>query len=374
MKKIAFASSMAAILLLLGAGCAPQEEPTNLTEGEDNSGDTMEVTTVKVGWMGPLSGDAASYGESIKRGVELALKDAGLENIELIVEDSKCDAKEAVNAVNKLINVDEVQAIVGEVCSGATLAAAPIAEQNGVVMISAASTAPTVSDAGEYIFRTVPSDSAQGDFGANLVREKGFDKLAVLAINDDYGQGFNLVLNDRFPALGGEVVASETFSAGDVDLNTQLTKIKNSGAEAVFIISNSPDSAVAALKQITQLGLEVTVFASEGLKSQDILDGAKEAAEGMFVTPPASPTAEFTEAHTTEYEVEPGPFSAQAYDAMTAIASAVNGGAYTGEAIKDALLDLTFTGASGEIDFDQNGDVAGEYEVFVVKDGAFVVE
>lgn len=330
-------------------------------------------TEVKLGFMGPLSGDAASYGESIKRGLELAQKESGL-NVEIVYEDSKCDGKEAVNAINKLINVDQVVAIVGEVCSGATLAAAPVAEQNRVVMISPSSTSPKVSEAGAYIFRTVPSDALQGDFGARLVYDKGLRKLAVLYSNEEYGLGFNNVLKESFPKLGGELVASEAFERGAVDLRTQITKVKAANPNAIYIISNSPDSAVAVLKQLKELGVQATVFGSEGLKSEDITKGAGEAAEGLILTTVSSGTSDFIARHQAEYGTDPGPFAAQGYDAMKALTLAIEDGANAGTKIKNKLADLEFDGASGKIKFDERGDVAGNYDVFVVKDGKFVLE
>ncbi|MCH7568301.1 MAG: penicillin-binding protein activator [Nanoarchaeota archaeon] len=323
---------------------------------------------VRIGFMAPLTGDAASYGESIKRGVELARKDSGLNNIEITFEDSGCEPKGAVNSINKLISVNRVQAIVGEVCSGATLAAAPIAERNDVVLISSSSTSPKITEAGDYIFRTVPSDALQGNFGAQLVYEKGYRKLAILYSNEEYGLGFNNVLVDRFQ---GQVVTSEAFERGASDLRTQLTKIKNSGADSIYIISNSPDSSIAALKQIKELGLNIKLFGSEGLKSADILE-AGSAAEGLILTTVSSGTTDFAENHKRVYGEEPGPFAAQAYDAFMAVAKAIKQGAKTGAEIKDALYDIEFNGASGRIEFDRNGDVSGNYNVFEVRGGKFV--
>lgn len=333
-------------------------------------GQTAQVNdnTVVVGWMGPLSGDAASYGESILKGAKLAFKDEGLD-VKLVTEDSKCDGKEAVSAINKLVSVDKVVVVLGEVCSGATLAAAPIAEQNGVSMISASSTSPEISDAGDYIFRTVPSDALQGAFGAELVAAQGHTKLAVLHGNEDYGIGFKSVLEENFPLEGGEVVAAEAFTRGSVDMRTQLTKIKNSGADSIYIISNSPDSGVAALKQIEELGLEVAVFGSEGLKSDDVLKGAGKAAEGLVLTSVSGGSSSFVARHQQEYNEAPGPFAAQGYDAAKAVALVIKNGAKTAEEIKDALYSVSFGGASGSISFDTDGDVEGNYDVFVVKNG-----
>lgn len=348
--------------LLRRPATPPSEKPIESTK------------TIKIGFMGPLTGDAASYGESIKRGVDLAVKEMGLANVSVIYEDSKCEAKDAVNAINKLINIDKVVAIVGDVCSGATLAAAPVAEKNKVVMISPASTSPKITEAGDYIFRVVPSDALQGEFGAKLVIKKGYKKLAILYGNEEYGVGFEKVLRENFKKLGGEVVASESFERGATDLRTQIAKIKAAKPQAIYIISNSPDSAVSALRQLKELKVGAVLFGSEGLKSADIIDGAKEAAEGLIVTSVTSGTGDFISRHVKEYNLEPGPFAAFGYDAFKAIALAVKKGAVNSEEIKKALYDLTFDGATGFVDFDANGDVGGNYDVFVAKEGKFVLE
>ncbi|MDA2922699.1 penicillin-binding protein activator [Patescibacteria group bacterium AH-259-L07] len=332
-----------------------------------------EQGVITIGFMGPLTGDAASYGESIKRGLDLSVQDMNLAKVEVMYEDSKCEGKDAVNAINKLISINKVVAIVGEVCSGATLAAAPVANDNAVVLISSASTSPKLSEAGAYIFRTVPSDALQGNFGAQLVYDKGYRNLAILYSNEEYGIGFTTVLTQSFEGLGGEVVASESFERNATDIRTQLTKIKAEAPDALYIVSNSPASAVASLRQVKELGIKLALFGSEGLKSPDIVESAQEAAEGLVLTSVSSGTSGFIEKHRVAYETDPGPFAAQAYDAFFALGRAIEGGATTGEQIKDALFGIEFEGASGYIKFDQNGDVLGNYDVYTVQDGAFVL-
>lgn len=329
-----------------------------------------ETDEIKIGFMGPLSGDAASYGHGIKRGVELALKDSKLENVGIIYEDTKCDGKEAVTAVNKLVNIDNVVAIIGEVCSGATLAAAPIAEQNEIVMISASSTSPQITDAGDYIFRTVPSDTLQGDFAAHLLFDDGIKKLAILYGNEEYGVGFKEVLEKSFTDLGGEVVASEAFERGSVDLRTQLTKTKRVKPEAVFIISNSPDSAVAALRQIKQLFIKSKIYGSEGLKGPEVAKTT--AGEGLVVTSVSSGTPSFAQKYMNSYGLKVEPFAPQAYDAFSLVAITLKDGAKTGPEIKEKLYAAELKGISGNIIFDSNGDVEGNYEVYELINGTFV--
>ena len=326
---------------------------------------------VKIGFMAPLTGDAASYGNSIKRGVDLALEDSRLENVKVIYEDSGCEGKATASSAQKLINIDKVIAIVGEVCSGATLAAAPIAEAGKVVMISSSSTSPKITESGDYIFRTVPSDALQGDFAGKLIYEKGFKKLAILYPDEDYGVGLEQVLRETFIELGGQLAASEAFERGSTDMRTQLTKIKSQNPDAIYIISNSPDSAVAVLKQIKELRIKSALFGSEGLKGPEV--AGTSAAEGLIITSVSAGTSAFAAKHKAFYGEEPGPFAAQAYDAFTAIAKALEKGAKTGEEIKEQLYITGFSGASGLIKFDGNGDIAGNYDVYELKNGKFVL-
>ena len=120
--------------------------------------------------------------------------------------------------------------------------------------------------------------------------------------------------------------------------------------------------------------MDAKVYGSEGLKSDDILKGAGIAAEGLVITNVSSGTTDFIARHKAEYNAEPGPFAAQGYDAFQALALAIKAGAKTGEEIRAKLDTLEFDGASGKIKFDERGDVAGNYDVLVVKDGKFVAE
>lgn len=362
-KKISFYLSIFTVILLIGAGCAKVGEKTQKQAGGGPD------SQIKVGVMVPLTGGPASYGKSVKKAVELAQKDLD-QDIELIFEDSKCKGKAAASAAKKLINVDKVEAIIGELCSSATLAAAPIAQQNKVPLISPASTAPEVTDQGDYIFRVIPDDSKQGKFGAELVSKDGNERLAVLYVKDNYGTGFNDVLKKEFPNQNGEIVESTAFKKGSTNLQTQLTKIKAANPDSIFIISNSPDSTVAALEQIRELGIEADIYGSEGLKGEDTFK-AGDAAEGLKITAVTSGSEEFIQAHKDEYDSEPGPFAAQGYDAYSAIAKTVDQGANSGTEIKNKLFELNFEGASGDIEFDENGDVPGNFRVLQVKDGEF---
>ncbi len=347
--------------ILFTAGCTDTEE---VTEG-------TEENVIAVGIMGPYTGGAAVYGNAAKDGAMLAFNEANMSKIKVVVEDTKSETKEAATAMNKMVSVDNVQAVVGDLISAATLAAAPIAEQNQVVVISPASTSTDVSDAGDYIFRTIPGDDGQGIFAANTMSEAGYTELALLYTNDQYGNGLAAIITDEFTSIGGEIVAEETYEAGSSDMRTQLTKIKDADPEVVYIVSNTPDSSVALLRQVTEIGIEADIYGSEGLKVASILE-LGDSVEGITITSVSPESEEFRQKYMDEYGEEPPAFAAQAYDAANAIIMAIEQGATNGEEIKDALYEMEFDGASGHIKFDENGDVEGGYVLVEVQDGAFV--
>lgn len=357
---VAIAAIIGALVLI--GGCTDGGDAQTYAGGADQ--------TIKVGIMGPFTGDAAIYGQGAKKGADLAFNEAGLDSVEVVYEDSLCQAKDAANAVNKLVEVDGVQAIIGELCSGATLAAAPTAEQNKVVMISPGSTNPDVSAAGDYIFRTIPSDAKQGAYAAELISSMGYQTLALLYTNDDYGAGLSSVLHDEFTAIGGDVVADETFARGSVDVRTQLAKIKEQSPEAIYIVSNSPDANVAVLQQVAELDIPAQLYGSEGLMGPEV-SGLGAPSEGLIITSVSAGSEEFVDKYVAFYGEEPGPFAAQGYDAAWAIINAITDGATNGEEIKNALYDMEFEGATGVVAFDENGDVIGGYLPKIVKNKEF---
>ena len=165
-------------------------------------------------------------------------------------------------------------------------------------------------------------------------------------------------------------MASESFERSSVDLRTQLSKIRKAKPQAIFIISNSPDSAVAALKQIKQLGIKAKIYGSEGLKGPEV--AAVKTAQGLTITSVSAGTSKFASEYMDEYGLAAEPFSPQGYDAFTAIAKTLAGGAKTGTEIKDALYKESFKGASGDIEFDSDGEVTGSYDVYQLTNGTFV--
>jgi len=363
----------AALLVLAGAGCAPQggNEQTPATA------DDKPVTTepIKVGWMGPLTGDVATVGVACKQAAEMAVKeinDAGGisgRKLEVIYEDSACDAKTGSNAGNKLINADKVVAIIGDLCSGPTLAVAPVAEQNKVLMLATGATAPSITTAGDYIFRIVPSDSYQGKLGAELVYNTlGKKKAAVLYAKADYTEGLANIFTEEYKKLGGEVVLSESFLQTARDLKTQLTKVKNSGAEVLYFPTYT-EAGVAALKQAKDLGLKAQIVGPETFDDPKMQ--AADGANGVIYTMPASVSNySFKTKYLSATGLKEMPvYVTQSYDAPYILANVLKQVGTDPEKIKSEMYNIkNYAGVSGTIGFDGDGDLStAQYEIRVIK-------
>lgn len=385
--------SVLALVVFVGAGCAGEapvaapDVPADAEEAPmedmmDEEMKTMEESTepIQVGWMGPLTGDVANIGTAMRDAVELAVKELNAEggidgrDVNVLYEDGKCDAKQANTAANKLLNVDNVVALLGGVCSGESLAAAPLVNEKQRVMISAASTAPDLSEAGDYFFRVVPSDAYQGRFAAQYAQETlGHQKVAVLHALTDYTQGIADVFAQAFEELGGEVVVKDTFIQGSKDLRTQLTKVKNSDAEFVYFVAYT-ESAIVGLRQMQELGLDLPVLGGDTFADPAVHEA--EGAEGVqFVQAYTADRAAFTEKYLAETGRDDEPaYVAQQYDAANVLFNVLKEAGTEGEALRDALANTEYKGVSGNIEFDPNGDLQGaKYSVLRIENGTGVV-
>jgi len=345
----------------------------------------VEKGAIKIGFIGPLTGEAAIYGTSPKKGADLAIEEINAKGgingkkLELIVEDSKCDPKEAVNAINKLVNVDKIKFIIGGMCSSETLAAAPTAESSKVIMISPVSTNYKVSQAGDYIFRTVPSDALQGKKAAELAYQKGFRKAAILYVStNDYGLGLEKVFKEEFSKLGGTVVISEGYAAGDSDFRTQLTKIKFANPDVLFIPSQMPGNDLI-VKQAKELGIGCQIIGTETMQDENFVKTVGKAADGIIFTSFAeykgAQAHAFSARFKAKFSEEKTIYSDYAYDAVYALEKAMTAckDVQDSVCVKTELYKTDFIGATGPVGFDENGDVKGkDFAVFKIENSQFV--
>ncbi len=345
-----------------------------------NTGMSENKGNIKIGLIAPLTGDVATIGQGTKSAAELAISEinsAGGVNgrmLTLISEDGKCDGKESVSAVTKLVNIDKVDAIVGGTCSSESVAAAPIAEKAKVVMISPVSSSPALTTAGDYIFRDYPSDSFQGskaaDFAVNTLKAKN---IAVLSCLSDWCQGIQQVFKDKTTSLGANIVADEKYDdKATKDLKTQLTKIKATNPDLVYFLGYT-DGTVIGLKQAKEVGLNAKILGGDAWGDPKVVAGAGYAAEGtMYLIPASVPNVTFDSAFekaTGSNEVTIG--ARESYDAVKILAQVMKDVGTNGTKIKDALYKVQgYQGVSGNISFDKNGDISStNYDIKIVKDG-----
>ncbi len=199
----------------------------------------------RIGVMESLTGPGETYGTVSVQAKQMAVDEinaAGGINgrmLELVVEDSKCSAQDAITAYNKLTDVDGVKIILGTSCSGAMLGAAPLAEADGVVLFSGLATNPDIAHAGDYIFRTSMNDLQLGIDTGNVIRADGAQRLATITETTDYAEGVRRTTAEQFVSLGGEIVAEERYASDVTDFRSQLTKIVNANPDAVHVAAQS---------------------------------------------------------------------------------------------------------------------------------------
>src|SRR3989344_8820358 len=227
------------------------------------SDDESTERSFKIGVILPLTGEKAVYGLAIKNGIDLAAIDETFYDIQIVYENSECNKDKAVEAVNKLINVDKVDAIIGDGCSESTIEAAKVAQENGIVLVSPSAISSEMSGLGDYIFKMALDDELQGEFAANFIYQEGYRRLAIIYIDDNYGNGLSNYVGNNYANLSGEIIALESFDSNDRDFISQLVKIKNLNADSLLIISNSPGSSIEILRQAMNLGINIKIFGSD---------------------------------------------------------------------------------------------------------------
>ena len=335
---------------------------------------------IKIGFTGPLTGDLANIGLNAKAAVEIAVEEvnaAGGINgrpLSVIYEDDKCAGPEGVSAANKLINVDKVPVILGSVCSPALMAFAPIAEQNKVVAFGYCATAPKISEAGDYIFRDVPSDLFQANFGAKyLYNTLGKRKAAILYVNNDWGVGLHGAFKDAFSKIGGSVVLEEGYDPASKDLRSQMAKVKNSSADVLYF-AGFTDGTIAGLKQAKTLKLTQTIFGADAWDDTKIWSELGSAGDGAMFTLVNTNSSDSFKAKMLEKIGNDSIIycSNYAYDGIKLLSQVMSKVGTDSTKIKDALYGTVYEGgvSSPKIQFDKNGDpTEANYAIKVAKNG-----
>ncbi len=343
------------------------------SDGEDDQ-------PFRIGVMESVTGPGQSYGTVLVQAKQMAADEinaAGGINgrmLELIVEDSKCSGQDAITAYNKLTDVDGVKIILGTSCSGALLGAAPLAEGEGVVMLSASATNPDIAEAGDYIFRTAINDNNLGIDTGNAMWSDGIKSIATINELTDYAEGVRRTTVQRFEELGGEVKAAESYSSDAIDFRSQLTKLIGESPDAIHVAPQSESSGGTIVKQLRELGYNGPIYGESVVSGTQALEIAGAAADGLkaIIPNPDLDTErgkEFLANFRDRYGFVTLPwFLGSAYDDVYIAAECLKqtGDDQDADGFRDCLYGLTYSGAIGnDYSFDDKGEVVGLSNVVV---------
>ncbi|MBD5428162.1 MAG: ABC transporter substrate-binding protein [Treponema sp.] len=321
--------------------------------------------TIKIGSIGPLSGAVAVYGVECKNGIELAVAEinaAGGVNgqlLEVIAEDDEGNPEKSVSAYKKLVTKDGVTFVVGSLTSGCTQAITQSAQAQKIIQIAPAATAMTITDAGNYIFRTCFIDPFQGTVGGKFAGDVlGANTAAVLYdIGNDYSVGLKDNFIVEFERLGGRVIAQESYNTGDKDFNAQITKIKNVNADVIYLPDYYGTVALIA-KQLRAQGIDKPIVGADGWDGltenagEEVLNGYY---SNHYATDSDSEAVQrFVMAFEEKFGKKPNSFAALGYDSVYLLKDAIlNAGTTETAAVRDALEATNGDYVTGHLTFDE---------------------
>jgi branched-chain amino acid transport system substrate-binding protein len=330
---------------------------------------TLAADTIRIGLAGPVTGPVAQYGDMQFIGAEMAIeqinKAGGVNGAQLkgVRYDDACDPKQAVAVANKIVN-DNVKFVVGHLCSSSTQPASDIYEDEGILMITAASTSPDITSRGyELIFRTIGLDSLQGPTAGNFIADHVKPKnVAVIHDKQQYGEGIATAVKQTLEGKNIKVGLFEGINAGDKDFSSLIAKLKREGVDFVYYGGYHPELGLL-LRQSKEKGLNVRFMGPEGVGNSEISAIAGPASEGMYVTLPKSfdqdpRNKELVDGFKAKKQDPSGPFVFPAYAAVQVIAEGIEkAGSTDTDKVAEALRSNTFDTPTGMLSFDEKGDL-----------------
>jgi len=373
-----------------------------------------QAQDVKIGFLGGFTGPIESLVPPIFEGAKLAIAQINEQggvldgrNIQLLQADSTCiDTTAASAAADRMVNSENVTALIGPLCSGETIAAAnTVAIPGGVIIISPSATSPALSalNDNDLVFRTTPSDAYSGEALARLLHGKGHDNIAITYVNNDYGKGFADALAGAFEELGGTVAANEAHEDGKADYRAEIGSLASSGADFLVVLAYADGSGQTILRQALEGGDFSQFAGGDGMISNTIVSAVGEGKLDGFIgtkigNPETPGTSIFADAAKAANMDPAGSFVAQSYDAAFLLALAIQKNGNDGREGLNAALrdvasapgevilpgewqkavellaagqDINYEGASGSHEFDENGDVPGVVIETVVEGAGF---
>lgn len=396
-RQVITALGMAAVMLLGGCGSsdgetttAPQTEGVQSeeagTEEAAQSGVTYDGDTVKIGVYTPLTGASAEVGNNIQNNINLALDEINAAGgiagkpVELVIEDSQNDAKQAVQIAQTFIEDEDILAIITGGNSTCDLAAAPYCQDAGLVLLAAMSSNAALTPTGDYIFSIAGRSTAETPAAIKVCTDYyGDTKLAVFYENSEWGVGVNELALEVAGDYGAEIVASEQFSAEETDFSAILSKAENAGTEAIIIVAQYA-AAGNIVNQIAEMGWDVDIAGTPAMANQNFADLVGENGNGvtcfasMAFSDSYPRSMEYYNKFMDRYGVAPTNHAA-AYEALTLLAQAANSidGELTRESLRGAIASVqNFEGLNGDFSIEEDGNITRDYPLVELVDGEWV--
>lgn len=361
-------------------------------------GGAQAADTIKLGSMLAVTGGASFLGDPEKRTLEMYVEKINAEGgvlgkqIELFVYDSQGNPKKGVGFFTRLVDQDEVDAIVGSSTSGETMALIPLVERTEIPFISFAGATAIIDPVKKWVFKTPHTDSMACARIFEDLNERGLEKIGLISGTGGFGKSMRGQCTRLAPEFGIEIVADETYNAGDTDMTTQVTKVKNAaGIEAIVVAGFRAEPALVA-KAYKQLGVTVPMYQSHGVASKKFIELAGDAAEGIRLPaasllvadqlPDDDPTKPVVTAYKAAYEEKTGDpvstFGGHAYDGLYLIVEAIKAAGSTDKAaVREALENIKgFRGTAGEVNFspdDHLGLSTKDFRIVEIRNGDWVL-
>ncbi|MGL1922437.1 MAG: branched-chain amino acid ABC transporter substrate-binding protein [Hyphomicrobiales bacterium] len=346
---------------------------------------TTAMADIRIASAGPFSGQYASFGEQLSKGAEQAVADINAaggvlgEQLVLSLGDDRCDPKEAVSVANKFVN-DEVVFVAGHFCSSSSIPASKIYDEEGIIMITPASTNPKLTDdKSDYVFRVCGRDDQQGDVGgAYLQANYAGKKVAIAHDKQGYSKGLADLTKAAFEKAGGSVALYETVNPGESDYTAFVTKLKAEGIDALYYGGYHTELGLIA-RQMQDQGLDIDIISGDALATAEFWSITGDAGEGLRFTfapdPRKNPAASDIVSKFNTAGFDPEGYTLYSYAAIQIWAAAVEkAGSTDADKVSAALHDGTdYSSVIGNLAFDEKGDrTSADYTWYTWTKGEYV--
>ena len=375
MKKRILLCGLLGMALLSACGGAKSEK-----SDAKASGDKIQIAV-----CGPMTGDNSEYGIGFYNAANLQAKEwndkGGVlgKQIEIVQYDDKNTAEEATTIAQKIVSDKKVVGVIGHFSSGVCMTAAPIYQENKIIEISPSASHPDYSGIGDYIFRnnTVISKEAAASIDI-AVNDLGKKKVGIISIMTDWGTNTSSIIKELIAKTDAEVVAHEEVMEGSDDYTPAITKLNEAGADVV-ICCGMYNLVAPVAKQYKQINPDISIVGFSNAYSQQLIELGGQAVEGVcfpviFFSESDDPNVKsYVEAYKAAYGNAPSALTSQAYDSVGILLTAIKDANTTdSEKVKDQLYKEKYQGVTGEIKFDEKGDVDKQFVKVTIKDGKFV--